>query len=70
MYLWAALQTHRVVQGYIELDFIACPEVSSMVVEHLMKIRVLMAMHDVAKMEVKKIKVQVKMSTATVEKLE
>jgi hypothetical protein len=25
MYLWAALQTHRVLQGYIELDFIAHP---------------------------------------------
>jgi hypothetical protein len=26
MYLWAALQTHRVLQGYIELNFIAHPE--------------------------------------------
>jgi hypothetical protein len=33
MYLWAALQTHRVLQGYIELDFIAHPEVSSVVVK-------------------------------------
>jgi hypothetical protein len=32
MYLWEALQTHRVLQGYIELNFIAHPEVSSVVV--------------------------------------
>jgi hypothetical protein len=35
VYLWAALQTHRVFQGYIEIDFIAHPEVSLVVVEHL-----------------------------------
>jgi hypothetical protein len=28
MYLWAALQTHIILQGYIELGFIAHPEVS------------------------------------------
>jgi hypothetical protein len=32
MYLWAALQTHMVLQGYIELGFIAHPKVSLMVV--------------------------------------
>jgi hypothetical protein len=28
MYLWAALQTHRFLQGHIELNFIAHPEVA------------------------------------------
>jgi hypothetical protein len=28
MYLWAALQTHIVLQEYIEINFIAHPEVS------------------------------------------
>jgi hypothetical protein len=28
IYLWAALQTHRILQGYIELGFIAHPQVS------------------------------------------
>jgi hypothetical protein len=45
MYLWAALQTHRVLQGYIELDFIAQPEMSSVVVEHLIQTSVPMTMH-------------------------
>jgi hypothetical protein len=39
-YLWASLQTHRVFQGYIELGFIAHPEVSSVVVDHLIQTRV------------------------------
>jgi hypothetical protein len=48
-YLWADLQTHRVLQGYIELGFIAHPEVSSVVVEHLIQTRVSMAMHNAEK---------------------
>jgi hypothetical protein len=32
MYMLAALQTHRDIQGYIELDFIARPEASYVVV--------------------------------------
>jgi hypothetical protein len=43
MYLWAALQTHRFLQGYIELDFVDHPEVSYVVVEHLIRTRVPMA---------------------------
>jgi hypothetical protein len=46
LYLRAALQTHRVLQGYIELNFIAHPEVSAVLVEHLIQIWVPMAMHD------------------------
>jgi hypothetical protein len=70
MYLWAALQTHRVLQGYIELDFIAHPEVCSVVVEHYIQTRVPMAMHYVVKADAKDLKVQVKTSIATVKKLE
>jgi hypothetical protein len=51
MSLWTALQTHTVLQGYIELGFIAHPEVSSVVVEHLIQTRVPMAMHETLKTE-------------------
>jgi hypothetical protein len=70
MYLWEALHTHRVFQGYIELGFIAHPEVSSVVVRHLMQICVPMAMHEALKMETIGLKASVKGSVATVEKLE
>jgi hypothetical protein len=70
MYLWAALKTHRVLQGYIELGFIAHPEVSSVVVEHLIQTRVPMAMHEALKTEIVGLKASVKASVSTVEKLE
>jgi hypothetical protein len=44
--LLADLQTYIVLQGYIELDAIAHPEVSSVVVEHLIRTRVPMAVHE------------------------
>jgi hypothetical protein len=49
MYLWAALKTHRVLQGYIELDFIDHPGVSSVVVEHLIQTWFPMTMHQALK---------------------
>jgi hypothetical protein len=64
------LETHRVLQGYIELDFIAHPEVSSVVVEHYIQTRVPMDMHYVVKAEVKDLKVQVNTSMAMVDTLE
>jgi hypothetical protein len=70
MYLWPALQTHRVLQGYIELGFIAHPEVSSVVVEHLIQTHVPMAMHEALKTEMIGLKASVKAAVATVEKLE
>jgi hypothetical protein len=70
IYLWAALQTHRVLQGYIDLGFIAHPEVSSVVVEHLIQTRVPMAMHEVLKNEMVGLKASVKASVSTVEKFE
>jgi hypothetical protein len=44
IYLWADLQTHRVLQGYIELDVTTHPKISYVVVEHLIQTRVHMAM--------------------------
>jgi hypothetical protein len=70
MYLWAALQTHRVLQGYIELGFIAHQEVSSVVVEHLIQTRVPMAMHEALKTEMVGLKSSAKASVSTVENLE
>jgi hypothetical protein len=69
LYLWAALQTHRVLQEYVELDFIAHPEVSAMVVEHLIQTRVPMAMHEAFKQDVKDVKFQNKSLTEALEKL-
>jgi hypothetical protein len=40
LYLWSVLQTHRVPQEYIELDFIAHPELSAVVVENLIQTQV------------------------------
>jgi hypothetical protein len=70
MYLWAALQTHRFLQGYIELNFIAHPKVSSVVVEHLIQTRVTMAMYESLKKDLESMKASVKAQTGVVEKLE
>jgi hypothetical protein len=67
---WAALQTHRVLQGYMELNFIAHPEVSSVVVEHLIQTRVPMAMHESLKKDLESMKASVKAQTGVVDKLE
>jgi hypothetical protein len=69
MYLWAALQTHKVLQGYIELNFIAHPEVSSVVVEHLIQTRVPMAMHESLEKDLESMKASVKAQTSVVEKM-
>jgi hypothetical protein len=70
MYLWAALQTHILLQGYIELNFIAHPEVTYVVVEHLIQTRVPMVMHESLKKELESTKASVKAHTGVVEKLE
>jgi hypothetical protein len=70
VYMWAALQTHRVLQGYIELDVTAHPEVSSVVVEHLIQTRVPMTMHQDFKDEMVGLKSSVKTDTTLVKKLE
>jgi hypothetical protein len=70
MYFWAALQSHRVLQGYIELDFIAHPDVSSVAVKHLIQTRVPMTMHQALKDEMVGIKSSVKAATTLVEKME
>jgi hypothetical protein len=70
MYLWEALQTHRVLQGYIELNFIAHPEVSSVVVEHLIQTRVPISMHESLKKDLESMKASVKAQTSVVEKME
>jgi hypothetical protein len=70
MYLWDALQTHSVMQGYIELDFIARPEVNSVVVEHLTQTRVPMTMHQALKDEMVGLKTSVNAMTTLVKNLE
>jgi hypothetical protein len=70
MYLWAALQTHRVLQGYIEHNFIAHRDVSSVVVEHFIHTRVPMAMHESLKKDLESMVASVKAQTTVVEKME
>jgi hypothetical protein len=57
-------------QGYIELGFIAHPEVSSVVVEHLIQTRVPMAMHEALTTDMVGLKASVKAAVSKVEKLE
>jgi hypothetical protein len=70
MQLWAALETHRILQGYMELYFIAHPEVSSGVVEHLIQTWVPMAMHEAMKADMITVKARAKALSILVEKLE
>jgi hypothetical protein len=63
-------QTHKVLQRYIELNFIAHPEVSYVVVEYLIQARVPMAMHESLKKDAEPTKASVKAQTGVVEKLE
>jgi hypothetical protein len=46
MFLWACFQTHRVLQGYIDLEFTSHPELGAVIVEHLIKTRTPMTMHN------------------------
>jgi hypothetical protein len=52
------------------LGFIAHPEVSSVVVEHLIQTCVPMAMHEALKAEMNVVKASIKTSSTTVEKLD
>jgi hypothetical protein len=60
MYLWAALHKHQVLQGYIEIYCIAHPEVSSVLVEHLIQTRVTMVVHEYLRKVLESTKASVK----------
>jgi hypothetical protein len=51
MFLWACLQTHHVLQCYIDLEFISHPEIGAVIVEPLIKTRTPMNMHSSLKSE-------------------
>jgi hypothetical protein len=65
IYLWEALQTHIILHGKIEFVFIAHPEVSSLMVEHLTQTRVPLGMHEALKTEMIGLKAKVKASVIT-----
>jgi hypothetical protein len=69
MYLGPALQTLRILQGYIELNCIAHPEVISVVVEHLIHTRVLVAINEALKAYMIGVKASVKASATSVGEL-
>jgi hypothetical protein len=70
MFLWACLQTHRVMQSYIELDFISHPEIGAVMVEHLIKTRTPMSMHAALKAENVELKAHMKTLSSNLDKLE
>jgi hypothetical protein len=70
MFMWACLQTHRVMQSYIELEFISHPEIGAVVVEHLIKNRTPMSMHTALKTENAELKAHMKTISSNLDKLE
>jgi hypothetical protein len=70
MFLWECLQTHRVLKCYIDLEFIAHPEIGAVIVEHLIKTRTPMTMHSSMKSENVELGSQNKALTSNYEKLE
>jgi hypothetical protein len=69
MFLWACLQTHCVLQGYIDLEFMYHPEIGAVIVEHLIKTRTPMTMHSSLKSENVELRSQSKVLTSNYEKL-
>jgi predicted methyltransferase MtxX (methanogen marker protein 4) len=70
MFLWACLQTHRVLQDDIDLEFIDHPEIGAVIVEHLIKTRTPMTMHSSLTSENVELRSQIKALTSNYEKLE
>jgi hypothetical protein len=69
MFLWACLQRHRVLQDYIDLEFIDHPEIGAVIVEHLIKTRTPTNMHSSLKSENVELRSQIKALTINYEKL-
>jgi hypothetical protein len=70
MLLWACLKTHRILQGYIDLEFIAHPEIGAVIVEQLIKTRTPMTMHSSLKSENVELRSQIKALTSNYDNLE
>jgi hypothetical protein len=70
MFMWACLQTHKVIQSYIELEFISHPEIEAVVLEHLIKTRTPMSMHAAPKAENVELKAHMKTLSSNLDKLE
>jgi hypothetical protein len=70
MFMLACLQTHRVIQSYIELEFISHPEIGDVVVEHLIKTRTPMSMHAVLNAENVELKAHMKTLSSNLDKME
>jgi hypothetical protein len=52
LFLWAALQFYRVMYDYVEMNFVNHPEISVVILEHLIKTRVPLEQHQKLKDEV------------------
>jgi predicted nuclease with TOPRIM domain len=69
-YVPVGIQTYRVLQGYIDLEFISHPEIGEVIVEHLIKTRTPTNMHSSLKSENVELRSQIKALTSNYEKLE
>jgi hypothetical protein len=70
LFLWAALQCHRVMFDYVEMNFVNQPEISAVFVEHLIKKRVPLEQHQKLKDEVDMCRPTVKAFTSSMDKME
>jgi hypothetical protein len=68
--MWACLQTHRVMQSYIEFEFNSHPEIGTEVVEHPIKTRTPMSMYAALKAENAELKARMKTISSNLDKLE
>jgi hypothetical protein len=70
LFLWDALQCHRVMSDYVDMNFVNHPEISAVIVEHLIKIRVPLEHHQKLKDEVDMCPSTVKVFTSSMDKME
>jgi hypothetical protein len=70
LFLWDALQCHRVMYDYVDMNFVNHQEISAVIVEHLIKTRVPLEHHQKLKDEVDMFRSTVKAFTSSMDKME
>jgi hypothetical protein len=70
LFLWAALQCHRVMYEYVDMSFVNHPEISAVIVERLIKTRVPLDEHQKLKDEVDMCRSTMKVFTSSWDKME
>jgi hypothetical protein len=70
MFIWACLQTHLVLQSYIDLEYMSHDEVEAVVVQHLINTTTAISMHASLKTENVDFKSQIKVLSRNYDRLE